>query len=298
MPIALHWNASALAGCFRAVEALFRSQQLADPALAEVLAEPADRLLAALHDEGIPAESFLSHIIPLAAGTGGLHQISEVALIRTIGRTDTPSRLRRFWDLLTDLKTAFTAAQPRCAELLPGPMKQLEGRWNAHGVGILGGVITGTEPGVLVEEAMVVVAPPILGGGGAAYLPYNVALVETVVDDPTPELPEVVRLAWLLAMLNLDLPRYSENIRPDRRATVAALAMLPIVLTAAADVRLASCDEAAIQRAVEVWLPLPQFQNRTAAEWAALLVQWHATFRDMRPPLGQALMALDVLMGE
>ena len=45
--------------------------------------------------------------------------------------------------------------------------------------------------------------------------------------DPVADLPEVLRLAWLISQLNLDLPRFAENVSPLRRERVIALAMIP-----------------------------------------------------------------------
>jgi hypothetical protein len=297
LTVELRWRAGVHASCFHATEALVHGRSVADPALSEALAGPATRLRAALQEEGIPADGFFSHLIPLAAGRASAHELAEVSLIKTIGRSGMPGRLHRFWDLLADLKSAFAAVLPRCAEDLAARISSFQGRWNASGIGILGGIVTGTEPGVLVSEATVVLLHPVLGGAGSGYLPYNVATLEAVADDPVESLPEVVRLAWLVSMLNLDLPRYSETIRADRQGTVAALAMIPITLTAAEAAGLGRCDEAATKRAVEAWMPPSAIQHKSAQEWAALLAEWHATYRAMRPPLGTALKGLDVLAG-
>jgi hypothetical protein len=292
----LRWLAGDLASCFRAAEVLCRTEALADAALAAALTAPVHRLLAALHEERIPLERFFAHLIPLAAGNVGLHQLAEVTLIKTMGRTAAPSRVRRFWDLLSDLKNALATDLPDFTAKLSAQIEPFQGRWYAHGAALLGGIVAGSEAGLLVREATVVLVHPVQGGGGAAYLPYNTVCLEAVAEDPISELPEVVRLAWMLATLNLDLPRYSENIQADRLATAAALAMIPMALAVAADLRLAGCDEAAIKQAVVAWMPPAQLQRKAAAEWAALLAQWHATYRAMRPPLSTALKGLDVLI--
>ena len=52
-------------------------------------------------------------------------------------------------------------------------------------------------------------------------------LEESVAAEPR-KLLGVVSRGELLASLNLDLPRYSENLRPKRLTQVAGLAMIPV----------------------------------------------------------------------
>ena len=53
-----------------------------------------------------------------------------------------------------------------------------------------------------------ILVQPVLGGAGAAHWLYNSVHIEAVLANPVAELPEVVRLGWLLAQLNFDLPMF------------------------------------------------------------------------------------------
>jgi len=291
-PINLHWSVSSSVSCFHAVEALLRKQVFVDSALAARLAAPAEKLQAALLEERVPAETFWAHLIPLSAGIGGSQELAEVVLTKTIGHAEALFRLRRFRDLLADLKSAFQAALPQAHEQIAPLIEPLRQRWTYHGPGLLGGVANWTEPGVLVDEASVVLVHPALGGGGGAHLIYNSVRLEAVGDDPLPELPEVVRLAWLLSMLNLDLPRYSEGLPSHRLAKAAALAMLPVVLTAAGELQLVGGDEKTRARALEVWLSTAD----GAESSASTLEEWWDAYVSMRPAWATALQALDRLL--
>jgi hypothetical protein len=252
------------------------------------LSGPAERLQAAFQEERVPFERFWSHLIPLAADMGGIRELTELSLTKTVGSNEATSRVRRFRDLLADLKDAFGAALPRLNEELASSIEPLRSQWNYEGLGLLGRIVNRTEPGILVDTATVVIVYPALGGGGAAHLPYNLVHVEAVRADLVAELPEVVRLAWLLSMLNLDLPRYSEGIPPRQLATVAGLAMIPITLAAAAEVQLARCDEETIGLAVRAWAgSLDSAQTRTAT-----LLEWWDTYCTLRPAWPTALQAL------
>src|SRR5439155_20152019 len=99
---------------------------------------------------------------------------------------------------------------------------------------------------------------PALGGGGEAHLAYNSLRIEAVLANPNAELPEVVRLAWLIAQLQLDLPKYSDTIHADRLPQIARYAMLPPTLLAAEAVELMRFTPELIGQAISVWrLPGP-----------------------------------------
>jgi hypothetical protein len=288
----LRWLAKSSVACFHAALALFQRQTLIDPALSAALERPSERLRAALVEERVPAQEFWNHLIPLAAGNVSVQELAELTLRKTIGQAETALRLRRFREALADLKNAFSTILPHLDDNLAVQVGVLRPRWDYHGNGLLGRIANWTDPGVLVEEATVVVVYPACGGGGGAHLVYNWVRMEAVDDDPVPELPEMVRLAWLLSMLNLDLPRYSESLRPRSLDTVAGLAMIPIALTAAKELELTECNEQTIDRAVRTWLPPAGKEEH----WIKTLNDWWGTYVAMRPPWPTALRALDVLL--
>src|SRR5438874_1909545 len=105
-------------------------------------------------------------------------------------------------------------------------------------------------------EAAAVPTEPFLGhlSGLAAVLNGN------------RELPEVLRLGWLLSQLNLDLPKYQGQLTSARTLQVGALALVPAVLAAAEEVELARLGEPLIAQAIAAW--------DTGEADAGLLVQW------------------------
>ena len=292
--IALRWLTSVPVSCFHAAAALLRKQPLADPLLCDTVAAPAERLQAALLEEGIPPEIFWLHVIPLAAEIGNARELAEVTLIKTVGRAEASRRVSQFCHLLAELKDAFAVALPRLGEEWTKGIEPLRQHWDYLGAGLLGRIVQWTEPGILVDSATVIPVYPALRGGGAAHLPYNLVHIECQPTESVAELPEVVRLGWLLSQLNLDLPRYSEGVAPSRLATVAALAMIPITLAAAAEVELARCDADAMALALQSWLA-PANQ---AEAWTDTLTQWWDTYSAVRPAWATALQAFDRLVEE
>jgi hypothetical protein len=292
-PIALHWLPGITAGCFYTTELLLRDRPPADPALAAALAEPARRLHETLRAERVPLPTFWRHLVPLAAAIDSAHELAEVVLIKTIGRMQAEPRVGRFCGLLHDLEIAYTKALPGLGERLARAIADLRPRWDSRGLGTLIGTTHWTEPDFLVDEATVALVHPALGGGGTACLHYRTACLEAAPDDPVAGLPEVVRLAWLLGQLNLGVPRYTEGVRHNPPETVAALAMIPVVLAGAELPELARCDAETIETAVRAWLsPAPD----GAATWPGILTEWWDVYRTMRPSWATALQALDEML--
>jgi len=311
----LHWQTSELASYFHAADAVRRGRPLVEPALAEALAEPLAALQAGLQEEGVSAVRFWAHLLPLSASNISMQELARRTLIRSVGPTEAEVRVIRFRELLYTIRNTCAegvASRERerpeggSAELrsLTLPARQtpekdacplfsgwsiepLQQRWAQYGPGLLGRIVDRTEPDILVEEATVVGLDPVQGGGGAAHLVYNLACIECVAESGESNLPEVVRLAWQIAQLNLDLPRYSEKILVGRVALVAGLAMLPVAVAAAADVRLIPAEN--LVTAVRAWMPEAEARLATLSEW------WD-TYQRLRPSWGSSLKALDLLL--
>lgn len=287
----LNWQTSDWVSCLHAAEACLQAPARVDPRLAQVLIRPASLLEDALLQEGIAAATFWSHAIPLAAGIGGSHELAEVALTKTIGRAEARPRTALFRGLLADIRNAFSSVVPDMEKEIASGRQALQMRWHREGQPLLGGLEAWTEPGILVDEAAVIAVYPALGGGGAAHLVYNSVRLEAVAADPDSDLPEVMRLAWLLSQLNLDLPRYSENVQPNRLPLVGGLAMIPVVLSVAAQTG-ESAMETRIAQAVEAWVGSG---DETPAR-IETLKEWWESYRALRPAWATALPALDQLL--
>lgn len=265
---------------------------LADRRLAQALAAPVARLQAVL-DEAIDdhwrQSSLLEQLVPLSAGIDDQHQLAELVLNKTLGagRYAPPLADELRYAQLGILRT-FQQLLPDLAEQLALRGEPLKQQWEARGPGLFHRLGQLTESEMLVEESEVVLVHPVQGGGGAAHLAYNTVRIEAVLANPHPQLPEVVRLGWLLAQLQQDLPRYSEHLPRRRLPELAALALLPPVLLAAEDVELARYDEPTVKLAFEAW-------HLTTHESAALvqgLMSWWETYFTARPRWAVALGAL------
>ena len=211
-------------------------------------------------------------------------------LFRSIrAETLTPLLAGRF----SDLEIAYRRALPNLADELALRAGPLRSHWEARGPGLLAAIARMTDDRLVVERADVNLVQPAVGGGGVTHLPYNSVTIEAVAANPNEQLPEPVRLGWLLSQLNLDLPVFSETIPRDRLPLVAGLAMVPLVLTAAEQVGwVGAVDAALIATAIDWWrLPVTP-----AAETAEVIERWFNGYGASKPDFGVALTALDRLV--
>ena len=288
----IRFSASASASCFHAAAAMARGMPLVDARLAEALAASVASLTAELAASGIDPEAFFSQAVPLAADFENNRELAERVLNKLRGRENHELPAARLAGWFSQLESAFLGAVPGVVdelELRSGPLCE---QWEARGPGLLAAIGRLTEPALLAESAEVVLVYPALGGAAAAHLPYNKVIIEALLTNPHGELPEVVRLGWLLSTLNLDLPKYSEAIPPKRLTRLAPLAMLPGTLEAAAEVELTPGGAALLAGAIAAW----RLADSNADLLVETLQEWWQTYQDRRPPWSVALAALDRML--
>lgn len=188
----------------------------------------------------------------------------------------------------------FERSFPKFASEIPlrsGPMRQL---WEACGPGLLRLMDLQMGQGAIVEEASVVLVQPILGGFGYAHLTGNRIHLEAVLTNGDPQLPESLRIAWLLAQLDLDRPDYSEQINAHRLRSVAGMATLPAILVAGEELELCRFSPQLLTKAIELWF-CPTL-GLDAATASSVISVWWETYQASRPAWRVALTGLDRLL--
>ncbi len=192
-----------------------------------------------------PADTLLRHLIALAGDCNDENRLAETALDKAVGRVHLPQSTALVARAAGQLIAAFGSARPRAAEELPLRADPLRSQWEARGPGLLVGMRRLSAADLLVPAASLVLVHPVLGGGGLAHPSYNRVTFEGLLANPVGQLPEVLRLGWLLGQLNFDLPTFEEPLGRGRLEVVGPLALIPVVLTAAEDIELARADDCA-----------------------------------------------------
>jgi hypothetical protein len=292
--ISLRWIASPMASALYACDALRRRLSFVEPRLVDALRDPAGRLVRAIATSDLPVERIWANLLPVAATHehDTARHLIEVAVLKVVARHQIHVSLDHFADRLMAYERAFVAAVPNFIEELDLRARPLREQWDARGAGLLAAVGEATEPELIVAQGSVGLVHPVLGGGGAAYPDFNAVIWEAVLTNPVPQLPEVVRLGWLLAQLNLELPRYQGDLQRERAIELGGWAMLPATLSAAHELELAQLDEATMRLAVKSWrMPVPR-----SSAFVHDLLSWWQTYQADRPPWSVAITALDMLI--
>lgn len=297
MSVELRWLASASASSCYAAERLLCAGTLVDPKLGAALAAPVAALAAAFDERGVEPRTVMAHVVPLSAGTFSPRELAKTSLRKALGPPELEWLVERVAESLAAIQSAFQEVLPGLVDELALRAEPLRGQWEARGPGLLAAARRWTEPAFLAERADVLLVHPAAGGGGRPYHLYNSVCIEAVLANPIVELPEVLRLGWLLLQLNAELPLYQGEMRRDRAFEVTALATLPVILAAAEDVELARPDEATLRRALHAWvLENGRLEIEQPDERAATLLRWWQTYAETRPAWPVALAALERML--
>lgn len=294
MPINVHWMPRLNASYLFAAHALAQGMLLRDEALAAALEPSSKQLRQTIASANLPAQRFWRNLLGLCVLNDGHFDLAQQALAKTVGRNaKTDGLADELAGLLGDLERAFLGTVKDAAHNLQMRMQPIQQQWEARGPGLTRLFADTTDPNLVAEHARVAVVYPVLGGGGRAFLDFNTVCFEGVLADELDQLPEVVRLAWLLMQLNCELPMYSEAIHGNRLPHIAALATIPPILFAAEQVQLARCDEATVEQALTHW----HLTTPVDVDPVQILMSWWTTYLDTRSPWHVALAALDRMFG-
>jgi hypothetical protein len=192
---------------------------------------------------------------------------------------------------IADVEAAVGRAQPGLVEELLARAERVRSEWDVRGPGMLARIGELTDPGVIAQSATFAPLWPAMGGYASACVPMNLARIELDEADRGP-ICDVVRVVWLLAQMNLDLPMFSETIPADRLPRSAALAMLPAVLQVAEEARVSDERPPSLDEAIETL----RIEVRDRATAADKLRAWWQSYLDVRPDWDVALVALDRML--
>lgn len=291
----LQWKASLSATCLHVVACVQDGLPVADAELAPAVGAAVEQFLSEMQACNVPAEEALPHLAALASQVENNRQLVEQAITRMWGKGAVNETIVvRLAGAIADLEASLLRERPKLIDELELRSRPLLEQWEAQGPGLLRQMTLLSEDGLLAESAQVVLVAPVVGGHGRAHLPYNRVTFEAVLVNPHPELPETLRLGWLLGQLNQDVPIYSERIPRARLPQVASLATLPLVLAAAETVELARLDGPMLQRALACWHLPPTLP----ADVHERLHAWWGTYDGSGTRWAVALAALDAMLAQ
>lgn len=284
----LRWKVSDSASCFHAAAMLAVGRSLVDTKLASALQAPVAGFIAECGHLGCDGAQLLDLLAMLGVDVDSNHQLATLALTKLQGIRPSESSVAGLARQITALEHAYLHIRPEIAEELALRSQPLRAQWEARGPGLLTQLANLTEPPLIAAGATVAIVQPVLGGFGAALIPSNLVRFEGVIADPLPQLPETVRLGWLLAQLNLDLPMFHDHLPRDRVFELGRMAFLPAILTAAEKVELVHDVERLLPATLAAW--------ELSEQLAPALLAWWDTYCISKPAWAVALAALDAML--
>jgi hypothetical protein len=289
----LRWIPHLATSALHAAEASWRGETFVDPQLAQAIRKPALALAYEITSHGLPELRMWRNLAALMPTYDNRRHAVKVAGLRSQGRALEEPAVAAIAGAIADLEIAVHQSFPGLADELELRGRLLREQWEARGPGMLRRMQDLLPAEVILAASDVLLVQPALGGDGKPHLVNNTVRIEAVLANPHAQLPEPVRLAWLLSQLNLDVPKYSETIHPDRLPHVTALAMLPAVLEAAHYVELVTFDRELLPLAIEAW----RLRVPADVDGPELIANWWMTYKETKPALGIALKALDEMFG-
>jgi hypothetical protein len=291
MSVELRWKSSLSATCLHAVACRRAGLAPANPALAAARDSAAEALVAAIVGAGWPVDAVVKLLAGLASDVDNNQQLVTRAATR-LNLVAAGAVVSRIAGAIADLEAVERRMQPELEAELAARGRPLREQWEARGPGLLAEIARLTEPNVVPEAAEIVLLAPYVGGHGAAYPALNRVVLEAVLVNPWPELPETVRLAWLLCQLQSDLPRYGEALPGGRTHELVSLAVMPAVLAAGEAVELTRCEGGLIAEAINAWGPHPALP----CDAAERILAWWNAWLELPKSWPVAVAALDQML--
>jgi hypothetical protein len=246
------WELAPRTSILHALWAAGSGRPLADPRLTRPVLEAAAAFHRALLQIGLPADAFWQHALPLAGQISAAEALLSATLTACgLPQDAYPAAVSLLVPLLKAAERQVTAVWPSAAEELTLRHRPLREQWEARGLGLLAW-LRRQFPGLEASSACRVLGVlPVLGGGGWLHRAEQAVRIECVLANPRSDLPEVVRLAWLIAQATCAWP--AEVHGKHDASWLAACALLPATLAAAEDLELAACTEPVVAAAVASW---------------------------------------------
>ncbi len=292
MAVALTWSHSELGSCLHAIDCIRRGLPLLDRRLLHAFRGACQELASERPD--VPVDSLWLYLPPLACREHSPRALGA-ALNSALGEAPTAdSRSLPFEAVLERCLATMRRCCPRLGADLTSRQRPLREQWEAVGPGLLLQVrrLIGEIDQEQETERQIHLVHPVCGGAGFAHPAYRSVRIEAVLTNSTPQLPETLRLAWLVAQslaLGSATPASAHST-----SAVLRWALLPATLYAAEELDIARLDLPTLSLALEAWhSPCDSIQLGPEG-----LLAWWRESRSNQTPWRAALRTLAVLSGQ
>ena len=266
----------------------------ADPKTEELLVEPVTEINNRLVSSSLDVASFWQQYLRnIMVDTDLADACSNALLAARCNEMQLEQIARAIRGRLVDARSLFFKKFPKLVDQLQLRAQPLKSQWDSYGPGLVREVdrrIWGDQPPPRWSPGRVdaLLVQPIRGGDGGFDAEQKRIWVEAMLTDADPEVPEVLRIVWLVTRLTIEL--YLRDGSDDALADSWALVSVPIALEAGRELEIVNWPEAPIEKAMQVW----HFGDTNVA---TKLGAWWRSHRDSAMPLPAALKILQAEVG-
>ncbi|MFM2096430.1 MAG: hypothetical protein RIS70_3554, partial [Planctomycetota bacterium] len=230
MTLRLRWVTSPLASCLHAVAAIESNRAISDADWHRAIAEPSRHWLDRLHGSGIPIERFLRESVAATLESSSPDEIVTRAIATIRSQSHAPSmdtqHTAQLVDGLHSLVAAMMNAFPNLERELVLRIGPLREHWEARGPGLLRWLQRSTHGRSLDDFTSVLLVHPLHDGDVQPLYGHRALLVEALLVNPEPRLPEIVRLAWGFSRLSSDVAGDPATSYPESDAHLRRQALV------------------------------------------------------------------------
>lgn len=295
----LQWTKNYSTSALHAAQCLWRFRsQIHNENIRAKLGPPAEELGSCLDElSAIDSQSLWDSLVILGSRIGSNSALANELISESVDGFVEESLTQRLVGSITEVEASFQLMFPKYLEQSDYRIKPLQDQWVGYGNGFLAHLRRMTRCNCWVREAQVVGVQPILGGAGKAHCQHQAIHIEAVLTNPLGELPEVIRLGWLLSQLYTLEFRNQLDISRETYHRLIPLAMLVPSLAAGEVLELTKCNESIAELAIENWhIAIPANQE-ISTELIPLLMDWWEICLKTRPDWSVALKALAHRLG-
>lgn len=285
------WKHSAAGSVLYAAAAVAQNLPLNDPRLNRLLVPAVDDINTQLGASDLDWRDFWQAMVK-----GGFQSRDDLELCENALQAAGCSSLtvdtmaKAISGAITDLRLLFGERFPKLAEQLPLRSGPLRTAWEAYGPGLLRQIAKLTHDELLPQRVTVWFVQPVAAGGGDADAKSKTVWMEAMLTNVDTQVPEVLRLAWLIARVGLGHENANRFVDPGRLPAVASTALVPIVLAAGRELDLLPTEAWPVPQATQLWL------RNTAAKRSDIIQSWWRQLSSGETPFPVAIKALDRML--
>ncbi|NNE00515.1 MAG: hypothetical protein HKN47_24635 [Pirellulaceae bacterium] len=297
--VSIRWSSDAALSAVHAAHVVatggFCTDQKTEQALVESVTDINNRLLSASLDIG----TFWLRLLSETAFDPTNTRTCEIALLDSgCSKLQLEQTASVISNRLSDSRLAFQRRFPKLTEQLALRGRPIRDLWDTVGPGLLSNIAkqiwVGSPPNDWWPPRVdAVLVQPMRGGDGGFDSAAHKFWIEAVLTDSDPDVPEVLRVAWLVTQLAVEtqtLERSSERTSERSGTLPWSIGSVPLVLSAGKYLDLVKGPELPIQAALQHW-------RLGDANTAAVVTRWWQAWQKDPTPMPVGLKHLDKLLG-